>query len=138
MINLRELRFDNYLQDREGRLCRVEEITKSGFKAPSISGPLTSLPHSGVPLTEEWLVKMGFEKETNESLDWTYKLEYKGMANVHYEMDSIGVFKNGGGGWSVLFNCSQDSQSFLTSIKYVHQLQNLCHSLTGNELKIKI
>lgn len=72
-----------------------------------------------IPLTEEWLLKFGFEK------DWTgYALEDKNSL-------SFSVTKNG-----AYLACWLDRSLGIT-IKYVHQLQNLYFALTGEELTIK-
>ena len=55
-----ELRIGNLLHDREGRLCKVEELYTNEFKAPAILGGMTSLPNSPIPLTKDWLVENGF------------------------------------------------------------------------------
>jgi hypothetical protein len=38
--------------------------------------------------------------------------------------------------YNVVWITSGDSESTLTSVKYLHQLQNLYYSLTGTELEI--
>ena len=74
-----------------------------------------------IPLTEEWLIKFGFEVE-------------KKIGN----RDRFNVYKKG----CLTFNTSHQ-RWWLSGIhspfnpKYVHQLQNLYHSLTGGlELEI--
>lgn len=75
-----------------------------------------------IPITEEWLVKLGFEKEYNffqkylsdiESLSWS---EESGLALHRRRIGNTHIFRH---------------------IKHVHTLQNLVHALTGNELTIK-
>lgn len=69
-----------------------------------------------IPLTEEWLVKFGFEM--HENAPWVLQKQPL-MCNIgnrftwHYKTLSI------------------------KDIKYVHQLQNLYFALTGEELTIK-
>ena len=65
-----------------------------------------------IPLTEQWLEKFGL-CENNE---YHHYLTFTGK-KIHYCVDS--------------FNDEW------IEIKYVHQLQNLYHSLTGEELKVK-
>jgi hypothetical protein len=68
------------------------------------------------PLTEEWLLKFGFDKEGNRP-KWVDDLaSYNiGNENIQYvKMDS----------WKCI------------KIRYVHQLQNLYFALTGNELTL--
>jgi hypothetical protein len=70
-----------------------------------------------IPITEEWLLKFGFEK----SFDTNFTLEF-----LHHELE---INISGYGTW---LN-TQD----IVSVKYVHQLQNLYFALTGEELTIK-
>jgi hypothetical protein len=72
-----------------------------------------------IPLTEEWLLKFGFEK----SMSWTYVIELKGNLKLVYYL--------GEKGWSIGFK----SYSDFSNLEYVHQLQNLYFALTGEELK---
>jgi hypothetical protein len=89
-----------------------------------------------IPLTEEWLLKFGFEKVIYESDETGY--------NNHYELDIKGV-----GLISYLddFSCalfgskesSKDELGFLPNwdnCKHVHSLQNLYFALTGQELTL--
>jgi len=70
-----------------------------------------------IPLTEEWLVKLGFEK--NET-----GFYYKGRFTYHNEY-----------GWKILEQWVKNWVG-VSELKYVHQLQNLYFSLTGEELTI--
>ena len=75
-----------------------------------------------IPLTEEWLLKFGFEK-SGGGLYLTYET---------FEMYYI----NGVLGLSA--RVSDPNEGYIdTKIKYVHQLQNLHFALTGEELTIK-
>ncbi len=112
-LNPTVLRIGNLLQDREGIFCRVEELNKDNFRAPAIRGPLTSLPNSPIPLTEEILLKCGFKKNTN----------YTPCGKAIF-------YKNG-----YIIYCGVTIE---IEIKYLHQLQNLYYCLTGEELKVKI
>ena len=69
-----------------------------------------------IPLTEEWLLKFGFEK---------YEFDHK--ENQYRHKDRLIVFRDGkfvDYGSSVI-------------LEYVHQLQNLYFALTGEELVLK-
>lgn len=87
---------------------------------------------AGIPLTEEWLLKMGFTKENDNDLrirdfrirgsvnDWLYyQVDYHLWTNDHYCFDN-----------------EKSSESISGRINFVHQLQNLYFALTGEELKI--
>jgi hypothetical protein len=75
---------------------------------------------SPIPLTEEWLLKFGFEIKL-DNFNW----------NAGIGINEIGDFKlalrhTDNFGWFYKSRC--------TPIKYVHQLQNLYFALTGEEL----
>ena len=90
---------------------RINDITSSGFT------PIT--------LTEEWLLKLGFDDYGKDSF------------NVHrFEKNDVRIeraFR------SRAYYCINVSIGGLGDInlKYVHQLQNLYFALIGEELKIK-
>ena len=71
-----------------------------------------------IQLTEEWLLKFGFEK----TMSWTYVKDLVGNLKLVYYL--------GEKGWSIGFK----SYSDFPNLKYVHQLQNLYFALTGEEL----
>lgn len=78
-----------------------------------------------IPLTEEWLVKFGFENTYSE-------LTYK-----EYDFKKFGVEINSDI-MTVSYNYGNDVEWVnFTHIKHVHTLQNLYHALTGEELELK-
>ena len=84
-----------------------------------------------IPLTEEWLIKFGFEKYSTKSefycLDSTSI--YEGTLNYNYKNNFIS-----------LSGMNDDYHEELILVKpmlYVHQLQNLYFALTNEELTIK-
>jgi hypothetical protein len=90
-----------------------------------------------IPLTEEWLIKFGFEKVIYES-DETgygtdYELDIKGVGCISYSDDFS----------CALFGSKESSKHELgflpnwDNCKHVHSLQNLYFALVGEELKIK-
>lgn len=70
-------------------------------------------------LTENWLIKVGFEKHKNDRLrlricnDWTY-LAWEKSLGIELSVSNHSVM--------------------LPHIKYIHELQNLYYALTGTEL----
>jgi hypothetical protein len=89
-----------------------------------------------IPLTEEWLLKFGFEKVIYES-DETgynndYELDIKGVGLISYSDDfSCALFGSK--------ESSKDELGFLPNwdnCKHVHQFQNLYFALTGQELTL--
>jgi len=75
-----------------------------------------------IPLTEEWLVKLGFKK-INDNLFRLGHLQYR-----------TGMLKKGSTGYN---SCFMFGVKKITHIRRVHQLQNLYFALTGTELTIK-
>jgi hypothetical protein len=118
MNNLKstELRVGNLLHDNQDRLCKVEDIYPHHYSAPAINGPITSMPNKPIPLTEEWILKFGFNP--NAKKDW-------------WSREGITL------GWITTdqnFEFEYNRTRLPTQLKYVHQLQNLFQSLTGSEL----
>lgn len=95
-----ELRIGNYVKDPYNNTIRLVSVDKDA----SMIRP--------IPLTEEWLLKFGFEKSGDHYNKW---------------VDDVRAF--------ILLNdftlCDIDLK---VEIKYVHQLQNLYFALTGKEI----
>ncbi len=122
----------NHVETGEPFAIEAIALNHNGFEGYSISGRNQSLQSildediiEPIPLTEEWLLKFGFEKR-----------EHFGQQNFFKEKFMIEealsrVFDNG-----LSFRIIIDSQNSVhtANIKYVHQLQNLYFALTGNEL----
>ena len=86
-----------------------------------------SVIYKPIPLSEEWFLKFDFElryfnNDKNRPLWWLV------IDNRH-----IDIYPNGDKGFYFLINSIQMS----IPIIYVHQIQNLVYSLTGEELTIK-
>lgn len=77
-------------------------------------------PHNceGIPLSEEWLLKSGFEQ---------YTPSYFQRGDISVD----GSFRD------YVLVIIGNAESFKIKIKYVHQLQNLYFALIGEELTIK-
>ena len=119
-MNTKELRIGNYIFDKHGDIGAIDSIGMSEFVRLTTENyrcESSMLAHCNpIPLTDEWLVKFGFDKSG-----------YKDI-----EVDEIFMYKNGSasiGGWDA---CC-DSHCYHVKIRYVHQLQNLYFSLTGKE-----
>ena len=63
-INTKELRLGNLFVDRIGQICEVERIEKRFEECRIVSKhtALTHLPVKPIPLTEDVLLKCGFER----------------------------------------------------------------------------
>lgn len=72
---------------------------------------------AGIPIDEQWLAKFGFLQTT---VGW-YINSPKINSSLYLRYES--------GNWWIVY--------FKSFLQYVHQLQNLFHALTGEELTIK-
>ena len=97
-----------------------------------------------IPLTEEWLLKFGFE---NWGLGKLYSNEHEKYTRyvLHNIIDGTSNFEvhfvtsNYGGVEHTQFiiSCDEDDRiNFGIDIEYVNQLQNLYFALTGTELEL--
>lgn len=113
-----ELRIWNLVWDSYSGEMIVEHIdrrTQTVFLAKTINLP-TGLYNLDkihpIPLTEEWLLRFGFEKKSSDVFElYEYAIERN--------YDSVDFIFEG---------------KIIRVIKYVHQLQNLYFALTGEEL----
>ena len=81
--------------------------------------PESKVDFKPIPITERWLNDFGF---TNSEMN---KALYRGYGKLFYyneEDHDVSYIVNG---------------EFVTTLKYVHQLQNLYFSITGCDLQIK-
>jgi hypothetical protein len=122
-INFKELRLDNYICINNNlHPCRVKEITMSSVVVESIkenySEP-TINSMNPIPLTEEWLIKFGFEKPAHS---WNGKIFHLSQWDAYPLNWCVAMDKNGA--------------VIVRKLKYVHQLQNLYFALTNEELTI--
>ena len=81
-----------------------------------------------IPLTEEWLVKFGFSSSENVFLNLEFKKDDTEFCIMPI---TDGVLSEG------MQIPAYELSVLMPHIKHVHQLQNLYHALTGEELTIK-
>ena len=75
-----------------------------------------------IPLTEEWLLKLGFKKSKNLYFDTN---EGKYFSYIKFDAwDNRGKYSY----------CLDDERGSYKPLDYVHQLQNLYYALTNEEL----
>lgn len=87
-----------------------------------------------IALTEEILLKAGFEKKI--SILGNFEIKH-----IDYRFVQFVCFLLPDNRLEVEFFAKHnnvDERGYLTTIKYLHQLQNLVHSLTEQELEIKL
>lgn len=123
------LRISNKVQDNNGFVFDVVSIFEDGTVYCDFEGNEGDVwefdnnnPCQGIPLTEEILLKCGFDNFegwiTHEDCDFILECE-----DNSWEEPSIDVIFEG---------------RYLTCIENLHQLQNLYYYLVGKELKVKL
>lgn len=112
-----ELRIGNYIYSYYPNGEKfVNELNHGGLAEVLVPSSYDFKPDEPIPLTEEWLIRFGFEK---------------GSDGNFYKDSQFTIYKRG-----VHFGLIEGSLSWV-EFDYVHQLQNLYHALTGKELTIK-
>ena len=127
MINYKEVRIGNLVKYED----RIFEIHTISEEFPTLNTSEFGIGVVGwknlepIPLTEEWPIKFGFI---------FYKKKYFiGVNFGRYSVHKVGdIFDH----W--YFNHEHDKTKGLTSsIRFVHQLQNMFQCHTGEELQLK-
>jgi hypothetical protein len=121
-MKVSELRIGNYVE-AEGKIGTVTTLAEDTISI-SVDG-YASVPHDvdPIPLTEEWLLKLGFGMES----PGFYSYGEEAMADYCYNMDEKTFHE---------YYPTSD-MNCIAKCEYVHQLQNLYFALTGEELTIK-
>lgn len=121
MIQANEIRVGNAVYDHDGVLRWINHR-----KISDIASRPNDHGYMPIPLTEEWLLKFGFEEYRFYKDRISYKL----------------VQERGGdyfvtGEW--FHKCLSEGNAVILNynLQYVHQLQNLFFALTGKELELK-
>lgn len=124
----RELRIGNYVYDEFDLLVEFDLDCFIGYSDGY---------YKPIPLTEDWLLKFGFEKIVFNSDETGYGAEYHLTINDDIFMSYADDFS------VALFSSKEDSYDEFGVVpvhkatKYVHQLQNLYFALIGKELTVK-
>ena len=124
-----ELRIGNFVCDDYSGEMIVTAINRSNHielaKNNSLPSGLYSVDRViPIPITEEWLLKFGFSGS-----EGVIDLTNEGSGNDDY----FNLNYDSENGMWIYFN---EGWMYLLHIKFVHQLQNLYFSLTGEELTI--
>ena len=83
-----------------------------------------------IPLTEEWLMKFEFEKHPTKD----YYYHDCGEYVIRVVINAFSGTIDNDSSWFISIETGFASQPVTLFRKYVHQLQNLYHALTGEEL----
>jgi hypothetical protein len=113
-----DLRIGNILRGLNGSSCRVLKLEKDNIIV-DYGNLITNKPKpEPIPLTEEWLIKLGFVLD---------EYEWYNFGEISIKLNEIRcVQKN-----------ALDCFNQLPFPNHVHQLQNLYFALKGEELTIK-
>jgi hypothetical protein len=134
MIDAKELRIGNLVYDNEVGHKGDFKVTSGDIVYIQEKGLDTD--YSFIKLTEEWLLKFGFEKVVFDSEETGYGIEYhlkiKDGFLVYCDDFSIGIY----GSESDYEGNSLAMIPPHENCNHVHQLQNLYFALTGEELTI--
>lgn len=136
MCKVTDFRIGNYIQDYECEpyIFQVEEIGKYvGYEnwIKYRKGSIKTKEPLGVKLSETWLLSFGFTRHHNDYFNSV--LIIKNVVDFESENPNeefeFKVFPK---------TDLQSAMDIMNSkkIKYVHELQNLYHSITGNELVV--
>lgn len=81
-----------------------------------------------IPLTKEWLLKLGFEKSDITGFDMCFINNNINRYVIQKMCDK----------WTLFIRIDNDNLELLLGFDHVHQLQNLYYALTKEELKLKL
>tara|TARA_R110000850_G_scaffold146543_1_gene268683 strand:- start:54 stop:449 length:396 start_codon:yes stop_codon:yes gene_type:complete len=126
----KELRIGNYVI-YNSEVVKVNSVGRVylSHKKKYVSHKILVKNYSPIPLTEEWLLKFGFDKDSNN--DYCIKgfhLEDRNI-DTFLSVEKILKLKDNFGCWYF--------EAYLRELKNVHQLQNLYFALTNEELTIR-
>ena len=127
MINIRDIRIGN-LVNFNSREYEIENISNQIIHLvdcdvrPKDIHPTNLYP---IPLTEDWLVKLGFSRK--DYRDNYIGIEVKGSGII---TDFVVATEEFG----IIYELRE---YFIVTLEYVHQLQNLFHAITGKELTLR-
>lgn len=136
MMKANELRIGNKVHfQRNASTTEVVTIAwigddSAGYKEEhEASYPHSLQYYSGIPLTPEWLERMGAKSNTINHRWEFHRNDEVYVLRLYKEGFSMGI--------EIEKNERFADKSFTYGIQYVHQLQNLYFALTGEELTIK-
>lgn len=136
-MNPTELRLGNFI-DYEATTHMITGLGESTCNSKWLGYPEDIYLHSyselkPIVLTEEWLVKFGFELKAKEFNFWGKNGWHISNTNGSFQKDTGDVIVQEE--WYLFI--ADKPVHMLPKIQYVHQLQNLYFSLTGEELTLK-
>lgn len=142
MIKANELRIGNVFHDEHGCKSTVFNILQSYVRCYVDSDIEEKIIYyedlKPIPLTEEWLNVFGFEKY-NKKKNEEYIDEYDDCEDIFQNIIDLGLFDGKYYLIHIGANYVEEKSVYkmYKGCEYVHQLQNLCKELTGEELTIE-
>jgi hypothetical protein len=134
MMKTSELRIGNWVEQPNDGVTRVTAVLND-LQIKTETGYVDKYCRP-IPLTEEWLLKFGFEKVVYDSEETGYGTDYE------LEINEVGFLSYSDDFSCALFSSKRNQKRELgtipnfNSIKTVHGLQNLYFALTGEELEL--
>jgi hypothetical protein len=124
-----ELRIGNWYYTNDGKATQIDGHGISQFQdGEELDVENTFI--SAIPLTEEWLLKFGFENNIHGNHNRYFK------DGIYPRSFAFQFYKNGRVDfWYGDFNVGNLNRIKYNPLQYVHQLQNLYFALTGKELE---
>ena len=124
-MEAKELRIGNYVE-RHNKVTGVIDVVQVDGGTPLLAFEgITTLKFNPIPLSEEWLLRFGFE-----NIDSTYTIDNDRFEFSFMFYDAWNLYYKEKKG----FGCDEIN---LTGFWNIHQLQNLYFDLTGEELQLK-
>lgn len=131
-MNKLEFRIDNKILIGTS-VCRITELYNDEFRTPEHGFCSYDHPQlSGIPITEEWLLKFGFEYCNDEKFN-----EYANAKMFFKDSIQVGSHRIEDRGHIVKHPTFLGGYP-INAIDYVHQLQNLFYVIVGKELVASI
>lgn len=135
-MNPRELRIGNFINYSDYGPSVITKVDGDGFCSfvpyrwsGDIGKMLSEI--DPIPLTEEWLIKFGFEDPGKKVAG----LKGSGYLTLMVGRHMMIIWNNGQ--WELSYNLAGEAvQAPCPQLNFVHQLQNLYFALTGEELTI--
>jgi hypothetical protein len=129
-----ELRLGNWVEQPNDGVTRVTAVLND-LQIKTETGYVDKYCRP-IPLTEEWLLKFGFEKiefnSEKHGYGTEYHLEKKDVFFVYCDDFSLGIYGS-------VRDYEGNSLAIIPpheNINHVHQFQNLYFALTGKELEL--
>ena len=130
-----ELRVNNWYNSTKFQIpviCEFADFAELDARADGakVDEDLVDEMFQPILLTEEWLLKFGFELKDEVNMGFIKQINFPHMKNYLYANSKFYT--------TALWDDKKQIEIFIMNqAKYVHQLQNLYFALTGNELEIK-